>query len=165
MRPSLCLLAVLCLSIGSSCGGDDDGGAPSIDADPNAPDADPNAADADPNQADGGGGGVAGEVECGDGPACESPEGCCISGGKGGGDQTCMAEDDCMEGIFQACDGRNDCGADYCCLAGGGFACVVADDCNFAVCSTPDDCPTEGDMCCKPDGEDSGVCNETCGGK
>lgn len=162
-----CRLALLtvaaCLALLPGCGGDDDGATPSIDADPNAPDADPNASDADPNQPDSGGGGTAGEVPCGDVPTCTSPEGCCVTG-KGGGDEECTAQEDCMEGIFQGCDGRNDCtGDDYCCLSGGGVICVGAGDCSIALCSTPDDCPEEGDMCCMDEGGGgSGVCAADC---
>lgn len=164
MHLRLCLLVTLSLSLAYACGGDDDGGTPSVDADPNAPDADPNAADADPDQADSGAG-AAGEVPCGDGPACTSPEGCCVTGGKGGGDQTCATAEQCADGFFQECDGRNDCpGDDYCCLGGGGVSCTNADDCGIAICSTPADCPTEGDMCCMGEGDAAGACSATCGG-
>jgi hypothetical protein len=154
----LCLLAALCLSVTASCGGDDDDGSdgsPSIDADPGA-------SDANPDQADSGGGGTAGEVPCGPDAVCVSPEGCCVTGG-GADDQSCTAQEDCMDGIYQGCDGRDDCsGGDYCCVTEtDGIICVGAGDCALALCETPDDCPNDGDLCCMGD-NGYGACAADC---
>lgn len=146
----MCLALAAC---GDSSGGDDQ---PTIDANgTSSPDSNPNIPDAAPVAPDGSVGVACGAESCD--PATQE---CCVTGGPGGGSQSCVDTGTCNGQTFQ-CDGIEDCptAGDVCCFTGNGGGagseCTPSDNCDTPTCTTVDDCPDPDNQLCCPLGPTS----------